>query len=118
MADRRTLTCHIGAKGSKHWDFVFNRQNFLSGAPKSFAIADRIHPARLPEAVSNLRKLGSEYRATDQNFAIQQKSSCSPLRRSGAHWYSAIASAQISLMRQFSGQGTSKRSQLAPPSTE
>ncbi len=37
---------------------------------------------------------------------------------SDAHWYSAIASAQISLMRQFSGQGTFKRSQLAPPLTE
>jgi hypothetical protein len=37
---------------------------------------------------------------------------------SDAHWYSAIAGAQISLMRQFSGQGTFKRSQLAPPLTE
>src|SRR5215469_11565851 len=48
------------------------RPNFQPGVPKPFAKADQIHRARSPEVVSNLRKPGSEYQATDQ-FAEREQ---------------------------------------------
>jgi hypothetical protein len=50
----------------------FSRPNFPSAAPKSFATGDQIHRARSPEAVSNLRKPGSGYQATDRSVKLEQ----------------------------------------------
>ena len=87
-----------------------SRPNFLSGAPKSFATADQTHRARSPEAGSNLRKPGSEYRATDQSVKQEQLrqvrlSFCSPfiLRQS-----SLSNSSRFSWSGTFAGFARSK----------